>query len=97
MHAGRGFIAFREVLGFGQCAGQFGFPHGVRRLFGPHGGAARQDVWVAKDMDASSEKETDFQARAAHRKAKEKSEKKKGGVGDGGEGANKVNGGRADL
>ena len=32
------------------------------RLFGPCGGAARQDVLVSPDMDASSDGETDCEA-----------------------------------
>ena len=42
----------------------------MRRLFGPRGDAARQDVLVAADIAWPWGKETDFDARAAYSKAK---------------------------
>ena len=57
--------------------GNVGFPavaEQLRRLFGPRGGAAHQDVFVAADIDLSSEEETDFDAWAAYRKAKSEKE-----------------------
>ena len=42
----------------------------MRRLFGPRGGAAREDVCVAADMNWPSGTESDRASRLAHRKAK---------------------------
>ena len=49
----------------------------MRRLFGPCGGAARQDVLVALDVDVISDGADDFAAWFAHRKAKSKAKKRK--------------------
>ena len=63
------------------------------RLVGPRGSAARQDVLVAADFDVSSNGETDFEARLAHREAKKKSEGKKTEDGDAKKSENEVKGG----
>ena len=47
------------------------------RLLGPCRGAPREDVLVAADVDAPSEEETDFEARAAFRKAKQEGGRKR--------------------
>ena len=67
LHAACGLIAIRKVSGAGARTGQ------PKRLFGPCGRAARQDVLAA-----------DLEAWVAHRKAKKKRGKKKtegGGLG----------------
>ena len=54
-----------KMLALASVQGNLGFPDvtkQMRRLFGPHGGAARQDVLVVADMHASSEEGTDFEA-----------------------------------
>ena len=48
-------------------------------MFGPRGGAARQDVVVAADTDLRSASGKDEEARAAKRKAKKQSEMKRQG------------------
>ena len=53
--------------------GNFGGPAvamRMRRFFGTRGGAARQDVLVAADMDAPSAEGANYRAGSAHRKAK---------------------------
>ena len=64
--------SIRNALAFPEVASQ------MRRLFGPHGSAARQDVLVAADMHAASEG-ADFEAWAAYRKAKKGKKKVNGG------------------
>ena len=54
----------------------------MSRLFWPRGGAARQDVLVAADVDASSKEECDYAAWVARRKAKKGGENKRNGGGD---------------
>ena len=55
----------------------------MRRIFGPCGGAARQDVLVAADMDAASEEGTDFEASTAYGKAKNRGKRESREDGDG--------------
>ena len=55
--------SIRSTVAFPEVASQ------MRRLFGPRGGAARQDVLVAADLDAASEEE-DFARCAGYCKAK---------------------------
>ena len=62
----------------------------IRRLLGSRSGAARQDVLVAADIDAASGEETDFEARAALRKAKKRGGAKGGEGGDARRSGNKV-------
>ena len=50
----------------------------TRRLFGPCGGAVRQDVLAAAGWDAASGEGTDFEVWVAHRKAKKKGGEQKG-------------------
>ena len=47
----------------------------LRRVFGPRGGAARQNALAATDVDANSNGESDFAEWVARRKAKKKSRK----------------------
>ena len=73
--------------------GNFAFPLAakqMRRLLGPCVGAARRDVPVSADMDASSEEEADYGARVAHRKMKRKCGKKGMGHVDGRKSENKA-------
>ena len=44
----------------------------MRRLFGPRGGAVRQDVLAATGVGGNSDAEDDFAALLAHRGAKQK-------------------------
>ena len=49
----------------------------MRHVFGPCGGAPRQDVLAATDVDVKSNGGDDFAASAAYRNAKKKGEKEK--------------------
>ena len=64
----------------------------MRRLFGPRDGAAREEVLVAADIDASSEGETDFEASAARREVRKGGEKKRRADDDARKGQNEVRG-----
>ena len=80
--------------------GDLGFPAAskqMRRLFVPRGGAGRQDVLVAANIDLSSEAGTDFEAWVAYREAKKKSWKKKREDGDARKNAGKAKGGGQTL
>ena len=68
-----------KSLALSSVMGNLGFPSvgkQMRRIFGYSGGAARQDVLAAADVDVSSDAETDFEAWAAYRTTKKKGEKK---------------------
>ena len=54
----------------------------IRRLFGPRGTAARQDVKLAADLDTVSEEE-EYAARVAYRKTKKEKKGEKSGWGSG--------------
>ena len=64
----------------------------MRRLCGPCGGAARQDVLVAADMHVSSGPEIDYETRVAHRNAEREGRNKKREDGDARNFKNKVEG-----
>ena len=66
-------ITIRKITGAGQGAGKLGLPCSSEtnaRTFPPRGGAARQDVLAAADVDVSADDEVDFEARVVHRRAK---------------------------
>ena len=75
----------------------------IRRLFGPRGSAARQDVLVAADLDAASEEEDfaaseeDSASRVAFRKAETEKEKEQGGEENGETGGSKQREGRRTM
>ena len=59
-----------KSLALASAQGDLGFPafaRHVRRILGPRGSAARQDVLVAADTGMSSEEGTDLEACVAHR------------------------------
>ena len=67
-------VSVQGILGFPAVATK------MRRIFGPCGGAARQGVLVAAGMSGPSEAETEFETWVAHRKAKKKGGKRRGGI-----------------
>ena len=73
-----------------------GFPSAAkqaRRLSGQRGGAARRGVWVALDIDLSSEEATDSDARAAYCRAEKISGEKRRAEGNAMKNTSKIKGG----